>query len=305
MLPRIDTKSAPAIAAIARGTFRRMYPGADSTLIDVLFRDTEAMFKGRYLDYLTIDMDYHDLEHTLQAALCIIKVLDGRHTAGAAPFLTSRHFELAMAAVLLHDSGYLKLRSDYEGTGAKYTFVHVLRSCAFAASYLPTVGFRGDEAEAVAGIIRCTGPRSDITHLHFTSEIEHLLGSALATADYLGQMAASDYVDELPILFAEFDESEDFLRTPAEKRFFKSVGDLIRKTPGFWEKVVLPKLNIDFQGLYRFLADPYPDGPNAYILAVEENIARARALATAPEISLDPFPKKKAKDSRSPSLPTA
>src|SRR3990172_4418187 len=122
MLPRIDTKSAPAIAAIARGTFRRMYPGADSALIDVLFRDTEAMFKGRYLDYLPIDMDYHDLEHTLQAALCMIKILEGRHRAGIAPFLTSRNYELAIAAVLLHDSGYLKLRSDYEGTGAKYTF---------------------------------------------------------------------------------------------------------------------------------------------------------------------------------------
>ena len=49
------------------------------------------------------------------------------------PKLNPRLFELAVAAVLLHDSGYLKLRSDNVGTGAKYTYCHVLRSCSFAA----------------------------------------------------------------------------------------------------------------------------------------------------------------------------
>jgi hypothetical protein len=42
---------------------------------------------------------------------------------------------------------------------------------------------------------------------------------------------------------------------------------------------VLPKINGDFRGLYRFLNDPYPDGPNDYLRRIEANIARLRQRA--------------------------
>jgi hypothetical protein len=48
------------------------------------------------------------------------------------------------------------------------------------------------------------------------------------------------------------------------------------KTPKFWEGYVRPKLERDFGGLYRFLNDPYPSGPNYYLDRVEANIARLR-----------------------------
>jgi hypothetical protein len=233
-----------------------------------------------------------------------VQLLEGRCRAKTTPALTPRHFELALASALLHDTGYLKLRSDREGTGAKYTLVHVIRSCAYAASYMPSLGFNSDEVDAVVSAIRCTGPRSNIAHLQFAGEIEHFLGCALATADYLGQMAAPDYVDEIAFLYAEFEESDNYFNIPRELRLYRSVRDLIAKTPVFWEKFVLPKLNSDFLGVYRFLADPYPGGPNPYIAAVEQNMTRAITLAYAPEISLDPFPKPPlGRDSRSPSLP--
>ncbi len=305
MFPQVDTKSASAVAAVARATLLHHHPEARTGVIDTLFRDIEDMFAGRYLDYLPLDMRYHDAEHTYQAALCLVQLLEGRYQAKVAPVLTVRQFEMAIASVLLHDTGYLKLRSDQEGTGAKYTLVHVIRSCAFAASYLPSVGYNSDEVEAIVTAIRCTGPRSNIAHLQFAGEMEHFLGCALATADYLGQMAAPDYVDELAFLFAEFDESDNFFGTPREQRLYRSVRDLVAKTPVFWEKFVLPKLSHDFLGVHRFLADPYPGGPNAYLAAVEQNMTRAITLAYAPEISLDPFPKPSVgRDSRPPGLPT-
>ena len=52
MFPQVDTKSAPAVAAVVRATFLHAHPGADTTVIDALFRDVEDMFHGRYLDYL-------------------------------------------------------------------------------------------------------------------------------------------------------------------------------------------------------------------------------------------------------------
>jgi len=58
---------------------------------------------------------------------------------------------------------------------------------------------------------------------------------------------------------------------------FTSPYDLLKRTPTFWESYVQLKLNRDFGGLYRFLNDPYPDGPNQYMERIEANMERIRA----------------------------
>jgi hypothetical protein len=199
--------------------------------------------------------------------------LANRQRAAAEPALDPRHTELALSAALLHDTGYLKLRSDVDGTGAKYTYCHVLRSCAFAAGYLPTLGADEREVEIVLNAINCTGPTKEIGHLHFRDPVGCVIGCALGTADYLGQMAAPDYPDELEVLFNEFREADDFIHLPVEQRVFKSASELIERTPAFWQQYVRRKLEVDFRDMYRFLSDPYPDGPNAYLEAVNRNIA--------------------------------
>lgn len=282
MFPIVDTKNPSAVAALVAEKFAAMYPGASMHWITTILRDVEALFSGRHPDYMANDVRYHDFEHTLQATVCITLLLEGRHAAGVEPRINARLFELAVAGVLLHDSGYLKLRSDKKGTGAKYTFCHVLRSCAFAASYLPTLGATDHEVEAVLGAINCTGPTKKAGMIHFREPTERLIGCALGTADYLGQMAAPDYPDELEILFREFKESDDFIGLPASRRIFKSPDDLIEKTPAFWKKFVQPKLESDYQAMYRFLARPYPEGPNPYIEAVEKNIAKIKRRAARP-----------------------
>ncbi len=271
--PSVDTKSPAAVAAFVRQKFTALYPHAAHDWLDRIFADVEALFAGRHPDYGAVDLRYHDLEHTLQATACLTLLFEGCQHSGATPRITSRQFQLGIAAVLLHDAGYLKLRSDTGGTGAKYTFCHVLRSCAFAASYLPTLGATESEIGGVLGAINCTGPTKEISRLHFRDPTERFIGCALATADYLGQMAAADYPDELEILFREFSESDDFIHVPFAERTFKSAEDLAARTPAFWRKLVLPKLENDFQAVYRFLADPYPNGANAYIQAVSRNIA--------------------------------
>lgn len=276
MLPQVDTKSAAAVERFVEARFKRMYPKASLAWLQTIFRDITALFSGRHPDYAAVDTRYHDLEHTLQACVCLTMILEGRHQAGVEPTIDPRHFELAQSAVLLHDSGYIRMRSDSSGTGAKYTFCHVLRSCAFAASYLPTLGADDYEVEAVLGAINCTGPTGEISRLYFRSPVERVIGCAIATADFLGQMAAPDYPDELEILFNEFKESDDFLKVPPSRRAFKSADDLKRQTPSFWQKFVRRKLEGDFQALYRFLARPYPHGKNAYLDAVERNMARIK-----------------------------
>ncbi len=274
MFPPVVTKDPAAVAAFVNEKFTAMFPGARPTWLKRLFRDMEDLFTGRHPDFAPCDVRYHDFEHTLQATVCLTLILEGRFIADVEPKLTARQFQLAMAGVLLHDSGYLRVRSDNKGTGAKYTYCHVLRSCAFAASYLPTLGANDYEVEAVLGAINCTGPTKQVSRLFFREPVERVVGCALATADYLGQMAAGDYPDELEILFDEFKESDDYIHLPESRRAFKSPSDLISKTPMFWKKWVQPKLEADYQAMYRFLARPYPQGPNPYLKAVEKNIAK-------------------------------
>lgn len=281
MLPPVNTKDPQAVAAYVERTFATIYPGASLSWLERIFRDMDDLFSGRHPNYGPADLKYHDFEHTLQATVCITLLLAGRHAAGVEPRFRPRDFELAVAAVLLHDAGYIKLRSDTKGTGAKYTFCHVLRSCAFAASYLPTLGASDYEVEALLGAISCTGPTKEIGKLKFREPTERVIGCALATADFLGQMAAADYPDELEILFHEFEESDDFIHLPPARRMFKSVADLTERTPAFWKKFVQPKLESDFQAVYRFLAQPYPHGPNPYLEAVEKNIAKIQRRANA------------------------
>jgi hypothetical protein len=274
MFPRVDTKNASAVAAWVQQRFRSVYASGPSASIDQLFHDVDALFAGRHPDYNAVDLRYHDLEHTLQATVCLAELLEGCQRSADAPQITARQFELGIAAVMLHDAGYLKLRSDRVGTGAKYTFCHVLRSCAYAASYLPTWGANEPEVGAVLSAINCTGPTKEISRLHFRDATERFIGSALASADYLGQMAAPDYPDELGVLFSEFAESDDFIHMPMGERLFTSAEDLTARTPGFWRHVVLPKLEKEFQGAYRYLADPFPGGPNVYLEAVTRNVER-------------------------------
>jgi len=276
MPPQLETSDPSAVCGYVKGEFGELFPGANPTLIERVFSDVGGFFAGRHPDYAALDLRYHDFEHTLQATVCLVELLAGRHGAGEEPGATARQFGLAVASALLHDTGYLKLRNDTGGTGAKYTFCHVLRSCAFAASYLPTLGANPGEIEAVITAINCTGPGNELGRLRIREPVDLVHGHALATADYLGQLAAPGYPDKLPYLFAEFDESDAFCNVPERERSFASPLDLLEQTPRFWEQFVLRRLEDDFKGVCRFLASPYPHGPNRYLIAAEKNIAEIR-----------------------------
>lgn len=277
----INAACPTAVAEFVHEKFHVLFPTTAPQWLDKIFEDVTAMFEGRHPDYAAIDLHYHDFAHTLQATVCLVLILANRHRNEAEPRLSAREFETAVAAALLHDTGYLRLRSDTNGTGAKYAFVHELRSCAFAAAYLPTLGATLAEIDRVVSAISCTGPRSVIRRTHFHGPLDRIIGCAVATADYLAQMAAPDYVDRLPSLYAEFEESHAFLHTPPSGRQFTNANDLIRNTPAFWRHIVLPKLNDEFDAVYHYLGTPYTDGPNLYLEAVEDNMAKIKNLVAS------------------------
>ena len=252
-----------------------MFPDGDAGFVPRVFAWVERYFSGKNPDYFAIDARYHDLEHTLQGTLAFSCLLRGRGEADATPVISQEIFELGLLAILLHDTGYLKRRDDTDGTGAKYTATHVNRSCDFAERLLWHHGYSLRQIHAVQHMIRCTGMGTNVTTIPFQSEEERIAGFALGTADLLGQMAAPDYVDKLPILFEEFLESARYSAGKGgPAMLFSSANDLMEKTPGFWQKYVIPKIENDFLGVFRYLSRPAPDGTNEYVEAIESNLAR-------------------------------
>lgn len=276
MFREIDPRNSAAVAAEILAVYTSLFPGANPAFIQAAFGWAENAFLGRLPDYQPIDVRYHDFSHTLQVTLCFARLLQGYKNAGAQPELTPRGFELALLAMLLHDTGYLKERGDDEGTGAKYTLVHVARSARFAEAILGREHLPPHEILAVQNMIRCTGVNTDFSAIPFQNELEKILGFGLATADLIGQMAAPDYVERLDILFQEFEESNRHNGRVAGPGTFESAEDLASQTPAFWENYVLPRINRDFLGLHRYLARPDAAGENFYLRRVECNMARLR-----------------------------
>lgn len=283
MFPPVATNNPIAVKADVQAAYLTMFPQGDDHFVARVFGWAEECFAGRHADYQAIDARYHDFEHTLQGTLCMARLLGCRHAAGALPQLSQHQFELGLIGILLHDTGYLKRRDDVSpGTGAKYTATHVLRSVEFAAQLLKEKNFPEIDIRAVQNMIRCTGIDAFLESISFESDAERVAGFALGTADLLGQMAADDYVDKLPVLYEEFTEAARHDRGHTD--FISKFGgadDLMQRSPAFWRDYVLPKLDKDFAGLHRFLNQPYPNGRNCYVERVEANMGRIQEKVTA------------------------
>ena len=275
MFSYVNTKYPDAVEQEVRLIFQSLFPGRDHGIVSRSFGWITDCFSGNYKNYQAIDIRYHDLEHTLQVILCLMRLIHGRHMAGVYPLISEKMFELTLLAMLLHDTGYLKTTDDKEGTGAKYTLVHVDRSCDFAAEILGEKGYTDEEITKIQNMIRCTGVDVKLDAIPFGSELERISGFALGTSDLLGQMAADNYVEKLPFLYSEFEESINFTqKTTNVAKQFSNAEDLLRSTPRFWNNYVKPRINDDFVRLYEYLNCPYPQGPNQYIERIEQNIAR-------------------------------
>ena len=287
MFSQLTTKDPVAVEVEVQAAYLGIFPSGDPLFVPRIFGWAIDCFTGHYADYQPIDARYHDFEHTLQGTLCMARLLYARHLAGAHPPLTHLMFQLGLLAMLLHDTGYLKRRGDNEGTGAKYTVIHVTRSAEFAERFLTEKGFGPRDIKTVQNMIRCTGVDATPSIIPFQNEMEKVAGYALGTADLLGQMAADDYVDKLPILYEEFAEAARHTNVKTSLvRMYSSANDLMQKTPVFWEKYVKLKLNRDFGAMYRFLNQPYPYGPNFYLNRIAANMEKLRERLANAEIAI-------------------
>lgn len=271
-LASIDFSRSADVRALTRERHTHLFGPQDDAWIGEHMDAIEDLFAGRHPEYQAMDTAYHDITHTLQATLCLAELLHNRHLAGATPRIDADDFRRALIAVLFHDIGYLKTRDDTEGSGAKYTHLHEKRSCDFARAYLSQLGWSSADVRVVDTLISATGPSADVTLIEFQTGVERVLGQAVCTADYMGQMSDPNYPDKLQMLFGEFAESYRYRQIPASQWPFPSYEAMLRSTPGFWSTFVQHKLNVECAGICRHLEHPLT-GENRYLESIERNMA--------------------------------
>ncbi len=168
-----------------------------------VFRDVVLLFNGNYPGFRRCSTRYHDLKHTTDVLLAMTRLLHGAISAGEV--IAGEQVMLGLMGALFHDTGFLQRDGDEEGTGAKYTMVHVDRAIEFAAEYFDRNALDAGSLAFCQEIIRCTD-RDENRECRCSSRASELVGKLLGTADLLGQVADRTYLEKLLLLFQEFSE---------------------------------------------------------------------------------------------------
>jgi hypothetical protein len=223
-----------------------MYRVFNFNPVQAVFKDVVKLFRGKYPGYRACNTRYHDLKHTTSCLLAMARLIHGGFVQGTV--IEERDAALGLIAALLHDTGYIQTAEDDDGTGAKYTMVHVERSIEFMKIYFAQYGYSSEDFLFCRNCLKCTGLEVKIGELEFISRNNETLGQMLGTADLLGQMADRAYLEKLPFLYHEFKEGG----VPG----FADELDLLQKTPAFWE-FTQKRLAGELGGVDRLMRDHF------------------------------------------------
>jgi len=246
--------------------FEKNYGSKDFSLIEKAFEDVVDLFKGNFENYKACNTEYHDLNHTLEALLAYSRILYGYNIKKEK--IPADRAVIGLIAVLLHDTGYIQKEDDKEGTGAKYTANHVQRSIDFMKEYFKKAGLSDKDFKYAAAIVECTGVNVSLEKVEFSDDYDRVLGYMLGTADLIGQMSSRTYLEKLVCLYREFNE--------AGIGGYESEYDLLKKTITFYNQIVKPRLEKEFDGVYKYAAYYFSDvhgiESNLYMETIEKQL---------------------------------
>ena len=273
---RVNVEDPHCVRDAVLALFGARYPGEDFAALARAFDDFDALFEGRYPGYLRCDTLYHDMRHTLDMSLAMVRLIDGHERACAEPDrLGPRRAMLGMLAALLHDCGYLKRASETRvENGAIFTKVHVSRSADFVKSYLPLIGFAA-EAPTAAKLVHFTGYEMEVDDIQIADPKDRLLGCMVGTADLIGQMSDRMYLEKCrEFLYQEFllgQVAREITPDGREIVRYGSAEDLMLKTPGFYEYVARARIDRKLAAADRFI-EAHFDGQNPYQREIDRNM---------------------------------
>lgn len=225
----VDITNCTDVMEEAERIFRYWYDGTSWNAVGECASMVMDMFGGRLAGYHACDTEYHDLSHTMSVVLATARIADGVFL-GHGPYPADLTRDLFIAA-LLHDVGYIRHQGEEDGTGARFTSGHVVRSADFARIHAASSGSTpegsGCDGEREARLIMATGLRDEFESQAWVDSTEREAGAVLGSADLVGQMGDRAYLEKLLFLYREFVEAG----FPGYETEF----DMLRKTKAFYE----------------------------------------------------------------------
>jgi hypothetical protein len=242
-----------------------MFPEFDFKRVSGVFEDVVRLFKGLYPGYRKCNTQYHDLEHTADTLLAMVRLIHGAMINEVS--FSEKSVELGLISALFHDTGYIQSINDDVGTGAKFTASHIKRSTAFMEEYFLQRAYSGEDFEFCREILKCTGLNVNMNASQFINVENEMLGKILGTADLLGQMSDRTYLEKLPFLYHEFKEGK--------VEGYESELDLIERTPKFL-KMTMDRFEDELSGVYKYMRDHFRVrwgiDEDLYMTALEETL---------------------------------
>jgi hypothetical protein len=250
---------------------RLISPDFDFKYIIKTFWDVHTLFKGEYPGFRACNTEYHDIRHTHQVLLGMLRLIHGAVISGV--HFTDKEINIGLIGALMHDSGYIQNANDDTGTGAKYTLIHIQRSIGFIKKYFAGNAYFEDSFSDFSDILNCTGLTTKTAIIKFSSPNIALLGNMLGTADLLGQMSDRFYLEKLLFLYVEFHE--------AGVKGFTSELNLLENTIGFYE-MTKQRFILELGGVNKYTIHHFRERWNInrdlYAEAINRNIDYLKKL---------------------------
>jgi hypothetical protein len=287
----VQVSNPAAVRRAVNELFTGTFPGASFDKLWLAFYDFERLFTGRFPGYGACDTTYHDMQHTLDMALALARLVAGyEQSVDPADRLGSRRAQMTVITSLFHDSGYIRHKerdSDFRN-GAEFTLYHVSRSADFLRRYLPDLGM-SREVPVSSMIVHFTGYELDLDHIELDDPRDAICGHLLGTADLIAQMADRCYLEKCrDRLYKEFVLGGVAVENakPGEYRVRYASGvDLLKKTPMFYQQVSRDRLYTKFNRAYRYIEVVY-DGQNPYVDGIRINMAHLVKILKSGDWSL-------------------
>lgn len=286
----VDLENPAAVQAAIAGIFDRRFGQAwPREALALAIADVVSAYGGAYPGLLVCDTPYHDLRHTLDTTLAMARIIDG-HEASRMRQGAPLGGELAVVGVLLalfHDFGYLRRNGEEHLTGAQLVGLHESRGVEFAAAFMLRTGLA--QHVPLARLIMATAFKENLNELFAAYNGAAVsLACMMASADILSQLGDRYYLERCrDFLFQEFVEGglDRIIQSDGvECILYASAEDLLRKTPWFFESVVIKRLEYDLRAFYRYLDDHF-GGQNPYVSAMFTNITFLKELVGSNDFS--------------------
>ena len=273
---RVQVSDPASVSAAVQAIYSDLYPHKSLKPLHTAFADFARMYRGEDPRFHGCETTYHDMQHSLDVTLALARHIDGyERQARPSKRLGPKRAMVGILTALYHDVGYLRSTRDrHHKHGAEYTLTHVTRSGSFLGDYLARVGL-GSEAAIADEMVQYTGYERDINKIQLGDDNYTQLGFLLGTSDLTAQMADRCYLEKCrDRLYEEFVMGGMARRTLPDGRvivIYSSPRDLLQKTPGFFDKTRLDRLDGTFAAAHRFVEKHF-GGQNLYMDALRRNL---------------------------------